>query len=270
MPGSMHALLARVYHLSLRILLTPLWRPPVAAIVAGLLLRLLGPARAGMAACLAALAGWLALVLPASLWPGAPLARLPGAALLLLAFTQLAPRASRRWAWLTLPLYAIVQAWWLRGAPLTGAGIADTVPVFLGLLAAAALARRLAARDTGWTGSAAAAALATSLYYSGGAVHWARAALVPACAALALLGLPLAVAPLAQAVVVVAVAAVVASDRGRFIPVDAAAAAPLVVWWLAPRVLPRLNRAGPALAGAIAATAGIACAAGVAYLLTRH
>jgi hypothetical protein len=266
----MHAMLARVYHLSLRILLTPLWRAPGAAIVAALLLRTMGPARAGPAACLAVFAGWLALVLPAAPWPTTPLARLPGAALLLLLFTLLAPRANRRWGWLSLPLYAVLQAWWLRGAPLTGEGIANTMPVFLGLLAAAAIVRRLAARDAGWTGIAAAGALSVSLYLSGGAVHWARAALVPACAGIALLGLPLAVAPLAQAVVVAAVAAVVASDRGRFIPVDAAAAAPLLVWWLAPRLLPRLNRAGPALAGALAATAGVACAAGVAYLLTRR
>ncbi|MEJ0045711.1 MAG: hypothetical protein WDN04_06005 [Rhodospirillales bacterium] len=271
MPGSMHAILARVYHLSLRILLAPLWRPPVASVATALLLRLLGAPRAGMAACLAVLAGWLALVLPAApLWPATPLSRLPGAALLLLGFTLVAPRASRRWAWATLPLYALLQSCWLRGAPLTGAGVANTVPVFLGLLAAAALVRRLAARDAGWTSIAAAAGLSVSLYLSGGAAHWARAALVPACAGAALLGLPLSVAPLAQAVVVVTVAAIVASDRGRFIPVDAAAAAPLLVWWLAPRLLPRLNRAGPALAGALAATAGVACAAGVAYLLTQR
>ena len=72
MPGCMHALLARVYHLSLRILLTPLWRPPVAAIIAGLLGRMLGASRAGLAACLAALAGWLTLALPAPIWPATP------------------------------------------------------------------------------------------------------------------------------------------------------------------------------------------------------
>ena len=186
--------------------------------------------------------------------------------------------ASRSWPpalagarrWLALPLYAALQAWWLRGAPLTGAGIADTVPVFLGLLAAAAIVRRLAARDTGWTSIAAAAALSASLYFLGGTFHWARAAMVPAFAGLALLGLPLAVAPLAQAIVAAAVAAIVASDHGRFIPVDAAAGAPLLVWFLAPGVLPRLNRAGPALAGGIAATVGVACAAGAAYLLAQR
>jgi hypothetical protein len=202
--------------------------------------------------------------------PPTPLARLPGAAALLLGFTLLAPSAGRRTAWLALPLYAVLQAWWLRGAPLTGAGIADTVPVFLGLLAASVIVRRLAAPDTGWTSIAAAAALSASLYFLGGSFHWARAAMVPAFAGLTLLGLPLAVVPLAQATLVAAVAAVVASDRGRFIPVDAAAGAPLLVWLLAPRVLPRLNRAGPALAGAIAATAGVACAAGAAYLLAQR
>ncbi len=263
----MHELLARAYHLALRILLTPLWRPPVAAFIAGLLGRLLGAPRAGIAACLALCAGWAALVLPGSLYPAAPLARLAGAALLLLGFIAVAPRAGKRTAWLAAPVYAVLQGWWLRGAPVDGAGIANAVPVFLGIWAAAAVVRRISARDTGWTTIAASLALAGSLYFSGGATHWARAAVVPASAGVALLGMPLAVPALAQGVVLAAIAAIVASDRGRFVPVDAAALAPLLVWLAAPLLLPRLQRAGPALAAALAAVAAIAAAAAAARIM---
>jgi len=269
MPCGMHDLLVRAYHLSLRVLLTKLWRPPVAAFVAGLVGRLLGAPRAAIAACLAMCAGWAALVLPASLGPAAPLARLAGAALLLLLFTLLAPRAGRRTAWLVPPVYAALQGWWLRGAPLDGAGIANCVPVFLGIWAAASVVRRIAARDAGWTTIAASLALAASLELSGGATHWARAALVPASAGVALLGMALAVPALAQGVVVVAIAAIVASDRGRFVPVDAAALAPLLVWLAAPYLLPRLQRAGPALAAALAAAAAVAAATGAAHLMAQ-
>jgi hypothetical protein len=268
----MHAVLAKIYHLSMRILLTPIWRAPVAAFTAGLLLRLLGPARSGAAACLAVLAGWAVLGQPEAMaaWPLTPLARLAGAAVILLIYLWLAGRPARRFGWLVLPAYALVQAWWLRGAPLSGNGLANSVPVFLGLYGAAAVVRRLAARDSGVTTLAAAASLAASLYLSGGSLHWSRAALVIACAGVSLLGRAEAAAALAQAVVVVAVAAIVASDRGRFAPVDAASLAPLLVWFLAPRLLPRLNRAGPALAGGLAAVCGVALAGGLAYALVER
>jgi len=249
----MHDLLAAIYHKSYHLIVLPSWRPPVAALVAGLLLRLLGRRRSALAAGLALLAGWLALTLPGPLWPADPLARLPGLAILLLGYSLVAPRLGR----FALLLFAVACAWWLRGAPLGGAGLASVVPVILGLWAAMAIAVRLGRRDTGWTGMAAAAALAAAIAVSGGAMHWARAALVPAFAGLALLGFDV-VAPIQLAVVLVAAAAVVASDRGRFIPVDAAALAPLLVWFLAPRVQPRLNQAGPALAGALSAAAVVA------------
>jgi alpha-1,6-mannosyltransferase len=249
----MHDLLAAVYHKSYHLIVLPSWRPPVAAFVAGLLLRLLGRGRGALAAGLAVLAGWLALTLPGPLWPVEPLARLPGLAVLLLAYSVLAPRLGR----FALVLFALLGGWWLRGAPLGGAALASVVPVFLGLWAAMAIALRVGRRDTGWAGIAAAASLAAAIAVSGGAMHWARAALVPASAGLALLGLD-AIAPLQLATVLVAAAAVVASDRGRFIPVDAAALAPLLVWFLAPRVQPRLNQAGPALAGVLSAVAVVA------------
>jgi hypothetical protein len=262
----MHELLASIYHKSQHLIGMPAWRPPVAAFIVALALRLLGSRNARLAAGLAVLAGWLALTLPGPLWPVSPVGRLPGLAVLLLAYGFLAPRLGRG----AIPLFALAAAWWLRGVPLEGAQLAGVVPVFLGLFAAMAIVRRLAQRDTGYTGIAAAAALAASIALSGGAMHWARAALVPATAGLALLGLTEAIAPLQLATVLVAAAAVVASDRGRFIPVDAAAAAPLLVWFLAPRLQPRLNQAGPALAGALAALCGVAIIWGSIALLAHR
>ncbi len=253
----------------------PLWRAPVVAFAAGLLARLLGPARAGLGAALAVLAGWLALVLPLNPFTAAgPVARLPGAAVLLAVYMQAGRGQGRaRGAvpgWVGLPLYAVAASWWLRGAPLDGPGIANLVPVILGLAGAAVVAGRVAARDAGTTTIAAAAALAAALELSGAAPHWSRAALAPAAAGLGMLGLGEAVAPLAQAIVLVAVAAVAASNRGRFVPVDLAAAAPFLVWVLAPRLLPRLNRAGPALAAGLAAVCGVGLVWGAMTLLNHR
>jgi len=267
----MHEQLARVYHLALRLLLTPLWRPPVAAFAAGLVLRLLGQSRAPLAGALAVLAGWLALVLPLNPFTAAgPVARLPGAALLLLVYTQAARGRVPLPAWLGLPLYACAASWWLRGAPLHGPDIVNLVPVVLGLLAASAVARRLAARNAAISTVAAAAALAAALELAGAATHWSRAALVPAAAGLALLGRTGAAAPLAHALILVATASIAAANRGRFVPVDLAAAAPFVVWLLAPPLLPRLNRARPALAAALAAVGGVALVWGATYLVGRR
>ena len=94
----------------------------------------------------------------------------------------------------------------------------------------------------------AALTLGAAILLAGGAPHWALAALVPPCAGLALAGVAEAALPLAYATMLVGCLAVVASDRGRFVPVDLAVLAPLLVWFLAPRILPRLNRAGPVLA----------------------
>jgi hypothetical protein len=96
------------------------------------------------------------------------------------------------------------------------------------------------------------------------------AALVVAAAGAAFIGLADAVALLQIALVLVAAAAVVASDRGRLIPIDAAACTPLLVWFLAPRLLPRLNRAGPALAGALAAVAGVGIVWAAIYLFAQR
>jgi hypothetical protein len=268
--ASMHEQLARIYHLVRRIAVTPLWRAPVVAFGVGLLVRL-APARAAVGAVLAVLAGWLAQVLPLNPFTAAgPVARLPGAAVLLALYIQAARGRGPVPGWLALPLYGIAAAWWLRDAPLNGPAIANLVPVILGLVAAAALGRRMAAKDAGTTTIAAAVALAAALEVSGAAPHWSRAALAPAAAGVALLGLGEAVAPLAQAIVLVAVAAVAASNRGRFVPVDLAAAAPFLVWWLAPRLLPRLNRAGPALAAGLAAVCGVGLVWGAMTLLNHR
>ncbi len=264
----MHEQLARIYHLALRILLTPLWRAPVAAFVAGLLVRPLAPARAPLGAVLAVVAGWLALVLPLNPFTEAgPVARLPGAAILLGAFVAVSSGPGRLRGWLALPLYAAAVAWWLRDAPLNGSDIAHLVPIILGLIAASAVARKLASRDAGITTIAAAVALAAALELSGAAPHWSRAALVPAAAGLSLYGRGEFVATLAQATILVAAAAVVASNRGRFVPADLAAVAPFVVWFLAPRLLPRLRSAGPALAASLAAVCGVAMVWGAMALL---
>ncbi len=268
----MHEQLARIYHLARRILLTPLWRAPIAAFVAGLLVRLLGPRRAALGAVVAVFVGWVALVLPLNPFTEAgPVARLPGAAIMLGVFIEAGSGPGsgpgRVRGWLALALYATAAAWWLRDAPLNGADVAHLVPVILGLIAAAAIARKLAARDTGVTTIAAAGALAAALELSGAAPHWSRAALVPAAAGLSLYGLGGSVEALAQATILVAAAAVAASNRGRFVPADLAAAAPFLVWFLAPRLLPRLNRAGPALAASLAAVCGVALVWGAIALL---
>jgi hypothetical protein len=116
----------------------------------------------------------------------------------------------------------------------------------------------LATPDAGYAGIGAAIALGGAIFLAGGAPHWARAAMVPACAGLALLGVAEAVLPLAFATMLVASLTVLASDRGRFVPVDLAVLAPLLVWVLAPRLLPRLNKAGPALAAILAGLGGVA------------
>jgi hypothetical protein len=179
--------------------------------------------------------------------------------LLLLFFAMLAAsHAARMMRWLLWAATAALTAWWLRGAPAAAAAIASVIPVFIGLLAASAVVGRLVARDAGWASIAAAVSLATSLRLTGGATQWVYASLVPAAAGIALLGRPEAAAALAQATTLIAVATIVAFDRGRLTPVDLATAAPLAVWAAAPRLLPRLNRAGPALAASLAAVVGIA------------
>ncbi len=264
----MHDILAQLYHLGLHVARIPGWRPPVAAVAVALAFRLLAPRRAALGAAAALLAGWLALVLPGPFSLSLPVARLPGLAVLLLPY----PGAGNRLGRLAIPVLAVAAAWWLRGAPVSGAGIASVMPVFLGLFAAMAIARRIAAADGGWAGIGAALALAltVALPLSGGAMHWARAALVPACAGVALLGLADAVAVLQLGTILLAALVVVSSDRGRFIPIDAAAASPLLVWYLAPRLLPRLNRAGPALAGALAAVAGVGIIWGATLLFAQR
>jgi len=264
----LHSILADIYHLGLRILLTPLWRAPVVTLAAALVLRLTRRASAALAAPMAVFAGWLVLTFPDfSLLPHTPLQRLPGAALILALYVYARPT---RFIPVILPALAALFAWWLRGTPLGGAPLAATVPWALGLWAALALARRLSAKDTGPATVAAAASLAAALYHSGATSHWCHAAAVPAWAGIALLGLPEAVPALATATILAGMAAISANDRGRFIPADLAGLAPYAVWLLAPRLLPRLNRAGPGLAAALAAIAAVAAiAAGTAALNLR-
>jgi hypothetical protein len=264
MPMAMHSLLAHLYHLAI----LPLWRAPAAAFLIALILRAMGRGKAAYAAGFAVLAGWLAVQYPVfSVLPAKPVDRLPGLAVILLGYIWLSPMAGKRTGFLMLPGFAVVAAWWIAGAPVAGPGIAGCVPVFLGVWAALALTRRLAAKDTGWAGIGAALALAGAIFLAGGSPHWARAALVPACAGLALVGVAEAALPLAFATILAGCLTVLASDRGRFVPVDLAVMAPLLVWFLAPRVLPRLNRAGPVLAAFVATVAGVGLVVGAIKLL---
>ena len=258
----MHSLLAHIYHLLIR----PFWHAPVAAFLAAALLRLLTP-RAGFAA--AVLAGWFAAQYPVlTISPAQPIYRLSGLAILLIVYFWLAPRASGR---ARLPVLALAASWWIAGAPLSGPGIAACVPIVLGVWAALALTRRLGRVDrVGWAGIGASLALAASIFLAGGAPHWARAALVPACAGLALIGVADAVLPLAFATMLVGCLAVVASDRGRFVPVDLAVLAPLLVWWLTPRLPTRVARAGPMVAAGLATVVGAGVVLGAIRLLAMR
>jgi hypothetical protein len=223
----MHSILAHAYHLAqhgIAFALKPIWRAPGAAILVALVLRLtrVQPRLAGI---VAVLAGWLAVQHPEfSVLPAHPVDRLPGLAVILLAWAWLAPRAGRA----ALPALAAASSWWIAGAPLSLPGLAMAVVVFPVVWAALALARSFTNRSTGAACIGAAVALAAALYVAGAASHWVYAALVPAYAGLALFGLPEAAAPLALATVLLACQTIQASDRGRFLPVDAAALAPLL------------------------------------------
>ena len=276
----MHSMLLDSYHLALypfhraaHLIPAFLWRPLLAApLLAALVIaggaRLLGAATtatgAALTAGLAALAGW-AMMSPQllTLWPPPPAMRLPGLAVIVLTDAVLRARAKAP-GWVLLCASALLSAWWLRGAPFTGAGLANCMPIFLGLAAAFPLARRLAKGDSGWASIGAALALAGSLMVTGAAPIWWHAALVPAIIPATLLGIPAASPTLATLLVAAAAATLVAADRGRFVPIDAACLIPLLVWALSPRLAPRVNRAGPAVAGLLAAgiCVGLAWAAG--------
>jgi hypothetical protein len=261
----MHALLASAYHLAL----LPWLRPVAAALLGALLLRGLGLAPA-LAAAGAGLAGWLVLGFPYSVWPLPPPSRLPGLALIVLADAGARAGPKRAAAWWVLPVTAAAAAWWLRGAPLEGAALVNCVPVFLGFAFAFPLVRRLARADTGWGSLGAALALAGGLMVSAASVRWIAASLVPAAVALALLGMRDAMPGLAGLLVAAAISAIVASDRGRLVPVDIACLVPLLAWPLAARLTPRLSASGPALAGLLAAASCVALAWLAAHALAAR
>jgi hypothetical protein len=233
----MHALLVHFYHLALHMVdfvMRPVWRPFVACLGIAVAARATGAVRTAQGVALAAggaiLVGWLLQDIAwLATWPPPPIARLPGLALIVLADATLRARSKGR-GWGLLLASSALAAWWLRGAPLSGAGIVNCMPVFLGLAFAFPLARRLARGDAGWGSVAAALALAAALHLTGASPHWARAALMTALAALALIGLPQAWGVLAGMITVASAAALVASDRGRLVPVDVACVVPLLAW----------------------------------------
>ncbi len=260
----MHSLLANLYHLFIR----PFWHAPVAAFLAGLIIRLLGRNTAFAASVLA---GWLAAQYPMlSVLPDKPIYRLPGLATLLLTYFWWTSQAARRARFPALPALALSASWWIAGAPLSGPGIAACVPIFLGVWAALALTRRLTGAAGGWAGVGTSLALAACIFLAGGAPHWARAALVPACAGVALIGVAGAVLPLAFATMLVGCLAVVASDRGRFVPVDVAALAPLLVWFLTPALRARMKRAGPLMTAGLATVVGAGVTLGTITLFAMR
>jgi hypothetical protein len=257
----MHAILSHATRLAfypVHLALLAAWRPLLlAAAVAGAARLLkLGPT---LGAALAVLAGWIALDFPAlSHWPQPPEARLAGLGVLLLAESALRERGKPGfWA---LPLTAAAGAWWIRGAPLTGPAIVNGMPVFLGLLAALPLSRRLARGDSGTATLAAGLALAGALCVTGAVFTWVRAALTVAAAALPLLGLADATATLAGALMMVPAVMLGASHTGRLTMADTACLAPLVVWAASPALATRLARSGPATAAVLSASACVAVA----------
>ncbi len=257
----MHALLAHAYHLLLSMIHLaerPGWRPPAACLAIAVAARSAGLVRqrgATVVGAVAVLAGW-ALLAPALAWPPPPLARLAGLGAILLGEALLgASGRERRGARIVT---AALAAWWLRGAPFDWAGVALCGPVFLGLASGFAAAGRLSRGDMGWGTLAAALSLAASLSLAGAAPHWAQAAMLPAGAALALLGIPEAMPILARLVVVLAGSALVASDRGRLLAVDMACLTPLLAWAMSARLLRRRGRTRPVLAVGLTILAGLA------------
>ena len=273
----MHQLLARAYHLAQHGLNVTHW-PIVQGLVLAALIAGAGrfaiPSRTRLVAALAVLGGWAAATWP--LWQvfhAPPVARLPGAALALVCYAVVAPArvysapvrkgaakktkaairppsvaASPKWV---LPALCVAVAWWLRGAPLGGNAILNGMALFLCLLAAWALANRMTRGDEGWAVIAATPTLSGALLVSGASPHWATVALIPLAPAIVLLGVAEAGPVLVGAVAIVAAAAIVASDRGRFVPVDAACLLPLLALLLARRITPRRRIVGALAAAAI-------------------
>ena len=259
----MHALLAHVYHLALyaiHVATRPVWRPLGACLAVALAGRLSGHARrprgAALVAGAAVLAGWCVEAPPLA-WPLPPVARLTGLAAIITIGALL--RAGGRRIWF-LPLTALLAAWWLLGARVDRPAILHCLPVFMGFWAALAFGNRLARGDRGWSMLASAGALAGGLMVTGASPHWARAAGVPAMAALGLLGTEEAMPALAGLIVAVSLAALVASDRGRLAPVDVACVAPLLTWALVPFLARRAGRWAWPGACIQAAGAGLALA----------
>ncbi len=255
-----HALLARVYHLMLyaiHIATRPIWRPLGACLAIALGGRLAGFARRSGGAVLlagaAVLAGWLFETAQPS-WPLPPVSRLSGLAVILTLGRLLCGRGGRAWC---VPATAVLAAWWLRGAPTDGPGVLGCVPVALGVWLALVAGARLARSDRGWASLAASGGLACGLLAAGASPHWARAAGVPALAAVGLLGTAEAMPALAWLILAVSLSALVASDRGRYLPVDVACAAPLLVWVLVPWLA---RRWGLPAASALAACVCVALA----------
>lgn len=281
---------------------SPTWHAPLLALAVALAARLLGRATGagrmrGMAAALGILAGWgwlglpgllphllspglllglglPRLVLRAVLSPTGESGRLPGAALAILATAAVLPTAGKPGRAAPLLLGAAL-GWWLAGAPAHGDGLVRGMAVAAATAGGTLLVVRLLADGDAWRGTAAAFALAAAFLAAGAPAHWPATALVAAGALAALLPGEVPVAMLAPAagLVAAAVAAELADGmaaRQRPGALDLACLAPLAVLLLAPRLLPRLSRAGPALAGILAAAGCAALVWMVGRATGRH
>jgi hypothetical protein len=158
---------------------------------------------------------------------------------------------------------ALFTGWWLSGGPHSLAGLERTWPVLTCVALVVWAACRLLEDGDFWRALAAALALCVSLFAVGAGPFWLLLALVPAASLVALAPggrMPTgALLPAAAGMMAAGSAAVLVAGRlphegiGR---IDIAAAAPLLVLWLGPR----LGRAAPPVASLLAALIAVALA----------
>ena len=258
------------HHLAAWALAGSPWHAPLLALAVALAVRLLAHASGstrlrGTEAAVGLLAGWSWLTLPALhdltlhtiLAPASEAGRLPGASLIILVASAVMPAAGKPGRAVPLLLGALT-GWWLAGAPAHGDALVRGMAAAVLCAATTLWAFRLLADGDVWRSTAAALALAAALLVADAPERWAGAALVAAGAIAALLPSQPAGLMLGSAagLVSVALAADLADGvAARRAPgaTDLACLAPLAVLLLAPRLLPRLSRMGPALAGILAA-----------------
>lgn len=258
-----------LHHIAAWSLAVSPWHAPLLALLVALAARLLGHTAGkarlrGTEAAFGLLAGWVLLTTPALhdltlhavLAPTSEAGRLPIAALMILAASALMPAAGKPGRTIPLLLGALT-GWWLAGAPAHGDALVRGMAAAAVCALATLWSLRLLADGDAWRSTAAAIALSAALLAAGAPEHWVEAALVATGAVAALLPAQAAGMMLASAagLTSTAVAAELADGMAAHRtpgPTDLACLTPLAVLLVAPRLLPRLTRAGPALAGILA------------------